>query len=362
MELAKHIEILLLRNDCVIVPGLGGFTANHVAARYDDDDNLFIPPLRTLGFNPKLIVNDSLLVQSYTETYDLSYPEALNRIERDVDELKQHIDNNGSYELTDIGTLYLNDNGIIAFTPCEAGILTPELYSLSSFEMRKLAKTVSSGSSVDASSATSKNNVSVKVDTKPVVLDDNQEPDDAIVVNDESTIEDKSLKIKYSVLRNIAAVLIAVIVFFAWSNPIKNGDDTLKMSNIDNGIISHLIVKGYDKIRNHKSIALNNAKHSNTDNVTLKRDTVAKVNVENAQKEDFYCLVLASRVTKKNASAFVDKLLNKGFDKAEVLSETNKSVKVIYGHYSTKSEAYNSLNELKDNEDFYEAWVYQVKN
>ena len=54
IELERHIEILLLSNDCVIVPGLGGFMTHHIDARYDEQDNMFLPPLRTLGFNPQL--------------------------------------------------------------------------------------------------------------------------------------------------------------------------------------------------------------------------------------------------------------------------------------------------------------------
>lgn len=74
MELRRHIEILLLRNDCVIVPHLGGFMAHHRPARYDEADHMFIPPIRTLGFNPQLTMSDSLLAQSYVDTYDLSFP------------------------------------------------------------------------------------------------------------------------------------------------------------------------------------------------------------------------------------------------------------------------------------------------
>jgi hypothetical protein len=89
----------------VIIPDLGGFMAHHMDARYDDEEQLFLPPYRTLGFNPQLKINDSLLVQSYIEAYDISYPEALRRIEGEVEELCQHINNQGHYELTDIGTL-----------------------------------------------------------------------------------------------------------------------------------------------------------------------------------------------------------------------------------------------------------------
>ena len=108
IELERHIEILLLDCDCVIVPGFGGFVAHHRDARFDDADNMFLPPLRTLGFNPKLNMNDSLLVQSYVEAYDISYPEALARVETEVDELKHNIEKDGYYEFENLGHISLN--------------------------------------------------------------------------------------------------------------------------------------------------------------------------------------------------------------------------------------------------------------
>ena len=81
IQLQRHIEILLLENECVIVPDFGGFMTHQVAAHYDEADRSFVPPTRTLGFNPQLRMNDSVLAQSYVEAYDISYPEALRRIE-----------------------------------------------------------------------------------------------------------------------------------------------------------------------------------------------------------------------------------------------------------------------------------------
>ena len=83
-------------------------------------------------------MNDSLLAQSYVEAYDISYPEAISRIDDEVRELKQHLENEGEYILNDIGVIRLNNDGNYEFEPCEAGILTPELYGLSSFELAKL--------------------------------------------------------------------------------------------------------------------------------------------------------------------------------------------------------------------------------
>lgn len=58
IELAQHIEALLLENDCVIVPGFGGFVAHYAPATHVKEENLFLPPTRTIGFNPQLKLND----------------------------------------------------------------------------------------------------------------------------------------------------------------------------------------------------------------------------------------------------------------------------------------------------------------
>lgn len=138
-ELERHIEILLLSNDCVIVPDFGGFMAHHVDARYDGRDNMFLPPLRTVGFNPQLKMNDSLLAQSYVEAYDISYPEAIDRLANEVAEIRQRLENEGKYEINNIGTIYLNEDGNYTFEPCEAGILTPNYYGLGGFDMLPLS-------------------------------------------------------------------------------------------------------------------------------------------------------------------------------------------------------------------------------
>lgn len=54
IELAQHIEVLLLENDCVIVPGFGGFVAHYAPATHVKEESLFLPPTRTIGFNPQL--------------------------------------------------------------------------------------------------------------------------------------------------------------------------------------------------------------------------------------------------------------------------------------------------------------------
>ena len=340
IELDRHIEILLLSNDCVIVPGLGGFMTHHVDARYDADDQMFLPPLRTLGFNPQLTMNDSLLVQSYIEAYDISYPEALRRIESEVEELKQHIDAAGSYELNDIGELALNEEGKYLFTPCEAGILTPDLYGLSGFEMKPIATAL------------------------PVVEEKKEEEVEETpaavlggMTTDEDDDDERALVIKMSWIRNTVAIAAAVLAFFLMTTPVSNSDSTqMNMGNLNNP----LLVQKPHKPAVKPDTALKITPDTTAAKVVaeVKKDTIA---AQPEKKQTGYCLVLASQVSMKNAKAFVEELHKRGFTEAEILVSKNMT-RVVYGHFDTMNAAYNRLNRVRDNKGFEEAWVLKLKD
>ena len=53
-ELSQHIETLLLENDCVIIPGFGGFVAHYASAQWVEEECIYLPPTRNIGFNPQL--------------------------------------------------------------------------------------------------------------------------------------------------------------------------------------------------------------------------------------------------------------------------------------------------------------------
>ena len=332
IELERHIEILLLSNDCVIVPGLGGFMAHHMDARYDESEELFLPPYRTLGFNPQLVINDSLLVQSFIETYDISYPEALRRIESQVEELRQHLDNEGQYELNDIGTLKLNDEGNLEFTPCEAGTLTPSLYGLSSFEMPLLQKEESTEKTVAAETAKEK-----------------------AVVKDLS--HERAFIVKMSWLRNLAAAAAAIIAFFMIGTPVSNSEiNDVQQSAFIN-------ISSND---NHAAATSDEgASSASNSGITVGpcADKAQPVEIEKpaAAPARHYCIVLASQVSRKNAENFVEQLKKQGFADAHIM-ETHM-LRVVMGNYPTENEAYNSLQTLRgQSKHFRDAWVMKIEN
>ena len=364
IEIERHIEILLLDNDCVIVPGLGGFTAHHVEARFDESDDVFLPPLRTLGFNQQLKINDSLLVQSYIEAYDISYPEALRRIEGEVEELRQRLANDGYYEMTDIGVLEMNEDGNIIFTPCEAGILTPELYGLSSFEMQPLMAEESTTSA--SSTQVKKQNVEPTPITTTVFDQVGQKEETSAndAGQDTDTDEDaeKTICIKVSWLRNAGIAAAAALLLFFVIFPISHSG--LKNVNIGdfNGtsFFSKLMPKDSQmnniNISEIKASAKDSSRQSVKDSV---KDSIK--GIEPKVKSDTFCIVLASCIPQKNAERYVEQLHKKGFDKAYAMVN-NKMVRVIYGNYTSETDAYNDLQKIRSKDEFEQAWILKKKN
>ena len=354
IELERHIEILLLSNDCVIVPDFGGFMAHHVDAHYDEQEGVFLPPQRTLGFNPQLKINDSLLAQSYVEAYDISYPEAILWIEDEVNELKMHLQTKGIYELNSIGTLEFNENGNYVFTPCEAGILTPNLYGLCSFEMTPLKM------------ATTPASVAVEDETEEeaaqIIRMNHLETDsEAVEVEDED--EEDVVRIKFSWIRNtvaIAAILLAV--FFAAMPTGKTEMMTRTISNINNSLLFGMMSKD----TNTSKIEISKA---DIQKPTNKVDTISqleKIKTEQTVKTDSvkrgYCIVLASQVSKRNAEMFIERLKGKGLDSAEICTTNKTQVirRVICGNFQTQEEAYKALRNIHKDEELKDAWVYKL--
>ena len=139
IELAQHIETLLLENDCVIVPGFGGFVAHYSPATRVKEENIFLPPTRTIGFNPQLKLNDGVLVQSYMSAYDTSFADASRIVEKEVNEFIGLLHEEGKAHLDNIGEIHYNIYGNYEFVPYDYKITTPSLYGLDSFEIHELS-------------------------------------------------------------------------------------------------------------------------------------------------------------------------------------------------------------------------------
>lgn len=316
-EIERHIESLLLYNDCVIVPNLGGFVAHHVGAHYSEGECLFLPPTRQLGFNPQLTMNDSLMVQSYVDAYDISYPEALARVEHEVTLLHKALEEKGHCEFDGLGTLYKNNEGKLSFAPCEAGILTPSLYALDSFEAKPL-RTLSEPQSTASSTS------------------------QAVIVTRDEKSGQRRLSVSLRSLRHaaVAVCVLAICVFVISPMSIQKSD----MGKVQSGMFSCL----YES----------NSGEAAPKTMKLSVDKKKEYKVKEDKKQ-VWTIVLCTHVPLSGAEVFCKALKNQGFNDARILDHDG-SIKVVYGSYASEAQARTALQGIQPNRYFNTAWLLNV--
>ena len=371
IELAKHIEILLLDNDCVTVPELGGFIAHYQSVRYVEEEGLFLPPTRTVGFNPQLIMNDGLLAQSYMQAYHTDFPDATRRIQMAVNELKEVLYTDGVADLHGIGVINYNIHGNFEFQPAEGGILSPSIYGLGSFSMAPLGAEA--------------------VDVAPV-----QEPLPVV----ES--QPKEIRMVPRWVGHVAAAVIAVILFFTFSVPVEN-------TYVDQGNYASLGTAClFDDIRSHSmattlsSLATEAEKAADQQikPVKVKVEKVPAVKVEptpavkvsapeakaevkveakaetkveapvavkaepmketQVQGKKKYHLIVSSLATMADAQKMLRKYADQGYTDATVVEGSGRFRIALYS-YSDRTAAQQKIAELKQNDAFKDAWMLTSK-
>lgn len=287
-------------------------------------------------------MNDSLLALSYVEAYDISYPEALNRIADEVTEMRQTLENSGKFELNDIGTIILNEDGNYTFEPCEAGILTPELYGLGGLNMLPLAqisaeevqKTEDSAASIiEMPAKTVENN---RTESEVKNQDSNQKMESGLSVNNSVFVNEEEsnaefISIKKSWLRNIAAACIALIAFFTYSSPL--GTPTVQKSQIDTGMLNRIMPKEINKVAQPQELVLSTESQAE-ESIPAKSVNMTQDN-ELQTASSYYSIVLASRVTKRNAASYAELLQNKGFKEARVYTLPRAKLILLSTVYTT---------------------------
>lgn len=369
IELAKHIEVLLLENDCVIVPGLGGFIAHNRPACLTQTNHTFAPPMRTIGFNPQLIMNDGLLAQSYMQAYNTDFPDATRKIEKVVEELKEELYREGQIRLNQIGTLYYNMHGVYEFEPGSSACFTPHLYGLETFSFPLLAEQVTHHEQVVAQV---------------------MEPEQKVVPLLRGR---KKQSVPHRWIRNAVTAAAAILLFFILSLPVENTYvDEANYASLGNAgmfeaIRNQSVTTGFvgqekskktsQRIRNN----INTLKPTSvrTEKVAVKKETSAlppkeekvvkasqatkatqaKATPQNNKKKGAY-IIAASLASKADADRELKLFEKQGFKHAQIL-ESEGRYRIALQHYTDANEAYREVSKLRKDEQFKHAWVFTTK-
>ncbi|WP_278968841.1 SPOR domain-containing protein [Phocaeicola barnesiae] len=393
IELVKHIEILLLENDCVIVPGLGGFIAHNRPAQYCTETNEFCPPLRTIGFNPQLVMNDGLLVQSYMQAYNTDFPDATRKIERIVSQLKEDIYQQGQVELGNIGTLYYNVQGVYEFEPRQDAFFTPSLYGLEKVTVPKLIQQEATAPKT-----------SPRIEIHP-------QKEETLVVW-KQTAWKRILSSDW--IQHAISVAAAILLFFILSTPVEN-------TYVDEANYASLgSTSMFDAIRG-ESIVTTLANYVQTDYASVTEDSLKKARRQSRPKNNVNTLkpvavktekiaaaprvektekqqakasgteikkdnvpvkasekkaenttpkkqvsgkksyvIVASFPEAADAEVQADVYRKQGYKDAQVIAGSGR-YRVAISQFTDAADAYKQINQFKANNQFKDAWVFTTK-
>lgn len=112
-----HIEYLLLRHDCVIVPGFGAFIMVHEAPIFDSATGLVTPMMHEVRFNSALRADDGMIASSYARKYGLTYREASELLTRDISTLNSLLEKEKEVSMGSLGIIRMSDEGNLSFSP-----------------------------------------------------------------------------------------------------------------------------------------------------------------------------------------------------------------------------------------------------
>lgn len=361
IELAKHIEILLLENDCVVVPELGGFIAHYQPAHYEEDEGVFLPPTRTVGFNPQLTMNDGLLAQAYMQTYHTDFPDASRKLSKKVSELKEILYSEGVVEMSGVGTLHYTMHNNYEFHPLQNGIVSPELYALDAFSMSPLSAEVMEETVV------------------PI-----EEP--LVVV----PVKKKEYTLNPHWWSHAVAVAIAAILFFALSVPVENtyidkgnyaslGTDCLFDAIRSQSMVASLpteavsepqkakrpivpVAVKVEKVAAGPKIVETTPEVKETIKVkeTPKAEVKKTVAPKSVVAQKTYHIIVASLPTSADAERMIQEYKQQGHSGASMI-EGGGRFRISISSYKDKSLAYKKLNELKQADAFKNAWMLTSK-
>ena len=301
MEISQYIKEILLLNDCVIIPGFGGFVANYKPATIEN--NQFFPPTKEIAFNNKLISNDGLLVNFISEAEGIDYFNAKQKLDSFVEETMLNLERNRNVYFEGVGYLHYDSRENLQFEPQVKQNLLVESYGLQNFSYEKLYQ---------------------RQIPKPAIKVEYREPVPVIFQHR------KLKKLAIAIPLLIALALI----------PMKHNNEYVSKS--DMGMWETLM-------QNTPALSTPAQEQSlveNSSNVSLTEATPFK-----------YFIIGGSFRSAENATKFIKQLKEQGYN-GQNLGVFNGLNRVAMEGFATIDEAQKELNSLLSKNPAYGVWIH----
>lgn len=335
-NLVQHISKLIAYHNCVIIPGFGAFLAHKIPAYYNTVEQCFIPPHRKLGFNPEVTMDDALLTSDYMKVYALSYDEAARKLQEDVKTFRSTLSSKGEIRMEQLGTLFMDINGKLTFSPEENGIDDPANFGFEPLNILQL-----------------------------------------------HLHNEKTITIRRRDFRKFIAAAAAIVLMFTFVTPISDHTQNIEMkaslggfaSSENISMMQQLSTSTPKLINETEACEIEPIEYSITEKVTstnISETTVstctglqetatqpvalpATESIESNESKKFH-IIVASSPTPENAELAI-KELNEKFEAEYTVIKCNKRHRIAIGTYENANEAQEALSQY--HKIFVDAWVLE---
>lgn len=140
---ANQIGHLLYLHNTVIVPDLGGFEGKVKGASIDHIHGKITPPRKVASFNPNLLTNDGLLIDSIAKASGCSVYAAREEVLSFVQECRERFQSKEIVQIPSVGKLYANHHNKIEFIPEDTNFQT-DTYGLETVQFYPILRTAAS--------------------------------------------------------------------------------------------------------------------------------------------------------------------------------------------------------------------------
>ena len=345
-NLVKYTTRLIAQHNCVIIPGLGAFLAHNVPASYNIDAAMFMPPHRSIGFNPQVTIDDALLVSEYIYAQHLSYDEASRTLREDISSLRKELSTKGTVRFGELGTFNMNVNGMISFDQAQNGIDDPYYFGFEPLAIQQLGD-----------------------------------------------IEKKEFVIKRSTLNRIAAAAAAIVITFLFVSPVGDSayepsmqagfltsttkaqkietpvqesivEGSFEIEPVADTVTENILTAEYTPAESEPAVTAEPAVEETAEEETACGTTgtvveavseeVAQPAVEKPTVSKSYSIIVASTPNGHKAQLAIKELSAKKEATYSVV-EGNGRFRIAYGTYNSNEEATDALSLIKGT--FPDAWI-----
>ncbi len=338
LRIVAHIERLLWTQDCVILPGWGGFMRQTLSATYDEATHTFRPAHKELMFNATLQHSDGLLVEAYRKALGVDYPKAQLLMEEDLRVLRSQLQAERQVSLGRLGTFALGDEEQLIFTPGDEAWLNADFYGLRPFTLQPL----------------------------PLLEERNL----ASSSKDPQKREMYYIPVPRRLLQSLTGAAAAVLLFFCFSTPVTEVNRAAYTASfIPTEVTPSLREVGEKPISMPLSATVREeqpveAGTGTSVSLVEAKSVSVEAEVPVAEKKDtprkMYHLVIASFPTEAQANTFMGTVDRQQYREMGKVTRGGKC-RVYAARFDNRAEAERQLAQLRQTDRFKDAWLFISK-